>query len=252
MRIFKTFPEAFNEIQRDLREMGIHVDNTHMQDKQGSFPTYELYNYGYTVLEPSLDDLKPVQPWCDEEWKDRFRGIKGDGLNPGRSWNWREDDHMIWADYLEAEGVPLEKGVTPADWKRENAERGYEPFLFAYTYSERFAINQQVLRIIRELRNNPNSRQLYVSLWDPHHDAERLGKRRVPCSLGWHFMFRNELLHVTYFMRSCDFVTHFHNDCWLTLKLLHYVADCADMKPGRFSHFINSFHVYEKDVKNVY
>ena len=31
MRIFENFPEAFDEIARDLREMGIYVKNKKMQ-----------------------------------------------------------------------------------------------------------------------------------------------------------------------------------------------------------------------------
>ena len=258
MRIFKDFPEAFGEIARDLREMGIHVENKMMQDKGGSFPTMELYNYGFTVLEPKLRHLKITRDWCDAEWQDRYAGIMGDGLNPGTSWIKRSDDHMIWADYLEVGGTPLPNGVLPDEHKEQNREPhdadniDWEPELFAYTYSERFAMNQQVLRIIRELRRNPLSRQLYVSLWDPNHDCERLGRRRVPCSLGWHFLYRNDELAITYTMRSCDFVTHFHNDCWLSLKLLRLVAAAANIPAGRFSIFINSFHVYRKDVADVF
>lgn len=252
MRIFENFPEAFGEIARDLREMGIHVKNKKMQDKEGAFHTYELCNYGYTVLNPDFAHLEPTQPWAEVEWEDRLSGIENHPSNPGEAVDLREDDHMIWADYLEIGGRPLPYGVTIDSLIKSQPHLANDPAIFAYTYSERFAINQQVWRIIRELRENPDSRQLYVSLWDPHHDCERLGVRRVPCSLGWHFLFRNERLHVTYFMRSCDFVTHFQNDVWLTLKLLHYVAENAGFKPGRFSQFINSFHVYEKDVKDVF
>lgn len=227
MRLYKNFPEAFNEIRRDLKEMGVSVNNTHMQDKQGSFPTYELTNYGYTVLEPRFEDLNPVQPWADAEWAERVMGIHGNDVNPGEAWKLRKDEHMNWEEYLH-------------DGK------------FTYSYAERLALKTQVLAVIEELKRNRDSRQLFVSLWDPNQDIEVIGKLRVPCSLGWHFLFREDKLNITYFMRSCDFVTHYQNDIWMSLNLLHYVSQGANLPTGKFSHFINSFHVYQKDVKDVF
>lgn len=241
MRLFKDFNEARNEIKRDLKEMGIKVQNTHMQDKVGSFPTVELYNYGYTVLLPNPDHLNPTQPWLIDEWEDRKDGILGSPKNPGVAWEQRPE---IWNEFLEYQG----KVRNPGDPIGGSVEFP----LFSYTYSERFSLNQQVLRIIRELKENPESRQLYVGMWDPDVDSERLGKRRVPCSLGWHFLYREQVLNVTYTMRSCDFLTHWENDCCLTLLLQEFIANAAGVKAGKFSQFINSFHVYEKDVADVF
>lgn len=252
MRIFKDFSEARGEIKRDLKEMGVRVTGKKMQDKEGAFPTLELENYGYTVLEPlkNIGQLNPTPVWASAEWSDRRLGITGCSLNPGGAWTTRED--MDWSQYLEFDGKPLPNEMKLEDAQRANIDAAQDPVRFAYTYGERFALNDQVWKIIRELRDNPYSRQLYICMWDPHTDPDRLGKRRVPCSIGWHFIFRGEQLNVTYTMRSCDFFTHWDNDCWLTLKLLELVAIKANITPGQFSQFINSFHVYESDVANVF
>lgn len=253
MRIFNNFTEAKGEIARDLKEMGIKVENTMMQDKVGSFPTLELINYGYTVTKPMAADLSPTQPWAREEWKDRVSAIMGNPSPIGQAWRTRSDEHMDWSEFIEFDGKPLPNGVSLEEARASaNPLVASDPIRLAYSYGERFALNDQVMRIIRELRRNPNSRQLYVAMWDPHQDSERLGVRRVPCSIGWHFMLRADALHLTYTMRSCDFVTHWQNDVWLALMLLDFVCNKTGHTPGRFSQFINSFHVYEKDVAGVF
>lgn len=243
MRIFKSFTEAKNEIRRDLKEMGLAVANSHMQDKVGQFDTLELNNYGYTVLAPREGDLTPTTPWCHQEWTDRLAGIYGNASNPGTAFRTRKDKFMNWDEFLENNGEPVPLGAEPEELGLRS---------FSYTYSERFALKQQVMRIIWELKKNPLSRQLYISMWDPTTDSERIGYRRVPCSLGWHFLYRENALHMTYTMRSCDFATHFDNDCWLAFRLQEFIARAAHMPVGRFSHFINSFHVYTKDVADVF
>ncbi len=252
MRIFKTFDEARGEIARDLKEMGLKVQNTMMQDKVGEFPTLELINYGYTVTNPDQVQLRPVQPWATAEWKDRVAAIMGNPSPLGTAWMQRADDHMDWSEFIEYDGKPLPPGITLERMKQISPHAKNDPIRLAYSYGERFALNDQVMRIIRELRRNPNSRQLYIAMWDPHQDSERLGERRVPCSIGWHVMLRAGKLHLTYTMRSCDFVTHWENDVWLALNLLDFICLRTGHSPGRFSQFINSFHVYEKDVANVF
>ena len=252
MRIFKTFEEAKGEIARDLKEMGIEVENERMQDKEGSFPTLELINYGYTVTKPHTIQLNPIQPWTGREWEDRLNGIEGSPSPLGTAWSSRSDNHMNWEQYLEYDGNPLPQGITLDRMRQISPHAKNDPLRFAYAYGERLALNDQVLRVIRELRKNGPSRQLYISVWDPGTDIERIGVRRVPCSLGYHLMLRSGALHMTYTMRSCDFVTHWQNDCWLALHLLDYIAKKTGNSVGSFCQFINSFHVYSKDVADVF
>lgn len=251
-RIFKDFTEARGEIARDLKEMGVKVDNVMMQDKEGCFPTLELINYSYTVTQPMVQDLDPTMPWATTEWGDRVQAIMGNPSPLGTAWLTRADDKMDWSEFIEFDGRPLPHGVSLHEARMAHPRAANDPVRLAYSYGERFALNDQVMRVIRELRRNPQSRQLYVAMWDPYQDSERLGVRRVPCSLGWHFMMRGGKLNITYSMRSCDFVTHWQNDVWLTMMLLDLVCMKTGNEPGQFSQFINSFHVYEQDVADVF
>jgi thymidylate synthase len=222
MRFFSSFREANNEIRRDLAELGTSVHPQTMQDKDiandPGYDTRELLNYSYTVIEPELGELHPSQPWADEEFEERISFVN-------------EEHAEAWK-------------LRPEVWQ-EFANRG-----FSYTYGERYFPSLE--SIIGELKEHPESRQLYMSVWDPILDADKLGKLRVPCSLGYWFVKRGGRLHMTYMQRSADFATHFENDQYLSYKLQRYVAEQAGVPAGRFTHWIGSLHVYQKDVAGVF
>lgn len=228
MRVFTDFMDAKNEIRRDLNELGTTVfagyqGMDHAVLDRDKFTTKELTNYGYVVTRPFVSHLQPIQPWADAEWEERLSGCRGAPVNPGEAWQLRSD---VWSPLLEDNGK------------------------FSYTYSERLAAS--VGPAIFELYEHPTSRQAYVSVWDPRLDGPNLGRRRVPCTLGYHFMLRGGALHVTYYMRSSDFGTHFDNDIYLALKLAAFIADRIDQPLGSFTHIINSLHVYAADVAGVF
>jgi thymidylate synthase len=225
MRIFSNFDEALKEIKRDLAEMGTEVHPQTMQDKfvgnDDNYRTKELQNYDYTVKDAiqSITALKPTQPWADAEFGER---ISKTPLNPGVAYTLRED---VWDEFLH-------------DGK------------FAYTYPER--LYQKIDRIVAELKKNPQSRQLFLNIWEGEDLTKLGGISRVPCSLGYLFQLRGGKLHMTYLMRSCDWATHFQNDVYLAVRMLNHVAHSAGVKPGNFTHFIGSFHIYRKDAEGVF
>jgi thymidylate synthase len=225
MRIYQNFNIAMNEIKRDLAEMGINVHPQTMQDKyvadDPNYATKELQNYVYTVTDAVnyLDQLYVTQPWADEEFLERINCTL---KNPGDAYKHREG---VWNEFLH-------------DGK------------FAYTYGERIGYNLE--KVIKEIKLHPDSRQLYLSIWD-RDDVNNLGGgSRVPCSLGYLFQVREGRLHLTYFMRSCDLATHMQNDIYLATKLMDFVAGRTGYQPGNFTHFIGSLHIYKKDIEGVF
>ena len=227
MRIYMDATEAIEEIKRDLAEMGITVKPSTMQDKyvkgNPDYETLELQNYCYTILDAKAKEVPGVtQPWSDLEFEER---IQERFANPGEAYKTRED---VWNEFLH-EGQ------------------------FAYTYNERLSLNGQLGKIVNRIKEDPDSRQLWISLWDPNIDPDRLGGvSRVPCSLGYGFQVREGKLNIHYVMRSADFVTHFRNDIYLAIKLLEHVAELTGYEVGSFTHTIFSLHVYQKDVEGVF
>ena len=226
MRLFNDAFEMVREVERDLGEMGIRVHPDTMQDKvvagDKDYETLELQAYGYTLTKLDMPNLcKMVDylggnlEWADAEFSDR---VNSSYINPGTAHKLLP----VWAEFL-----------------RDGQ--------FSYTYNERF--REQLPVIIRELTLRPNTRQAVMTMFDRHQDMNNLGgKDRVPCSLSYQFYIRGGMLHMIYTMRSCDFLTHFVHDVYLSSKLLMYVAEQLGVKVGYLTHFMGSLHAYQKDI----
>lgn len=101
----------------------------------------------------------------------------------------------------------------------------------------------QLIAVFQKLREDPATRQAYVSIWDgyefnePSHD--------VPCTTGFQFFIRDAYLHLRVTMRS--------NDAWFGLpidlmqfSLLHRtMAAALGLIPGHYTHSVGSLHLYE-------
>ncbi len=229
MRIYIDFKTALNEIRRDVGEMGLQVHAHTWQDKvvkdDPQFKSLELQNYDYCVTNPRVEDLNPTQPWADAEWEERVEGIMGNPINPGIAWKLREE---VWSNFLTPGGV------------------------FGYSYAERFAYDQQVLRIIDRLESDPDSRQCFISIWRPDDICNLGGISRVPCSLGYQIQIRGGTLNLTYIQRSSDLATHFENDIYLAFRMQQYIANSLRIPVGRFTHNIFSLHLFRKDAEGIF
>src|SRR3990167_3214235 len=228
MRIFANCREATSEIKRDLKEMGVEVKLNRMQDKDikddPDYYTLEFRGYSYAILDTSdkdylLEMFGKKKDWAEAEFSER---ISLQNLNPGEAWKLRDD---VWREFLHSGKL-------------------------AYTYSER--IKEQAEKIIDEFSVNPTTRQAYLSIWDPNIDIDKMGKERVPCSLGYHFMIRDGEMECRYMIRSNDLFTHFAYDVWLAIALQEYIANAVGVEVGRFEHYICSLHAYRKDLKGIF
>ena len=231
MRIFGTCAEAIKELERDLYVRGRLVHPERMQNKnvkdKDAFVTKELTCYPFTILsghdrDVMLKYFDIPKAYVEQEWKDRISGLENQGVNPGEAWKIMS---KLWKQYLDKNGK------------------------FDYTYSERFYNWRQVENVRDELRKHPNSRQGVVSIYDPSQDSQNIGKRRIPCSMYYQFLIRENKLNLVYTMRSCDFLTHFGADVWLAFEFQKWMANELKISPGMLTMFIGSFHIYKKYMK---
>lgn len=179
--------------------------------------------------------LRPNLPWAEDHFLER---VGGEPLNPAPSHAW---------------------------WPWNHAQHHDENEVFSHTYPERFWPKQAGDRprpggyhkgiryhygdlsdVVRQLRDNIYTRQAVLPVFFPE-DTGNVSNVRVPCSLTYHFMYRDEQLHCHYTMRSCDFVRHFKDDVYLAARLLQWVAALADVKPGSLKMSIGSLHAMEGD-----
>lgn len=236
MRIYQTLYDAVNETARDLSVRGITVEVNSFQDKklQGEDRFFkELVGVAFKVDKPLLhrDDVigyifrdpeekKRIIKYCKQEIKDRCSGKK---LNPGNSYKIRAD---LWNNFLEGSGK------------------------FSYQYAERLWTNNQFEHVIDTLKNDKGTRQAYLSVWDPNIDMDGTktgGVSRIPCSLGYQFLIRNDRLHCIYNMRSNDFLSHNCIDLYCCSGLMEYVVKrlkdtYPKLKVGSLTFIAGSLH----------
>lgn len=232
MRIFKTFVEAYKELERELKHNGVIYQTQTVQDKDvrdnDDFKTKELLGYSFLVRTPQVDqfikELNLNQDWIRDEFTERISAMF---LNPGEAWKHRQE---IWEEFIH-------------DGK------------FGYTYSER--IGYQVQEVIALLKKTPFSRHAIVNIYHPEIDNQRReGTVRVPCTMYYNFMIRPDgeknKLHMIYNIRSNDFSTHFPYDLVLARLLQEYIASELGVETGDFIYQGGSFHVFYKDNKEIF
>lgn len=220
MRFYQTFPIALNEIRRELKEMGLLIHTKSVQNIVGDIEAYELQFYQYRVENAFYMDI-PVKnlDWCQAEFKERVSGLM---MNPGAAWELRKP---YWKQFINAFGK------------------------FDYAYPERITPNLE--HVINALRKDIFTRRAFLPILGLQDDADDF-KVRFPCSIGYHFLFRQEKLDMQYQLRSSDYFEHLANDLWLANRLQHYVADQLGVKSGVFYHSVGSLHCFTRDVKEVF
>lgn len=108
--------------------------------------------------------------------------------------------------------------------------------------------------VVNQLSKSPNTRQAYLPIWFPE-DTGAVHGKRVPCTLGYHFIIRDGVLDVSYFMRSTDLLRHFQDDIYLAVRLSQWVVDqLREDKPyfplriGKLIFHTANMHIFDQDV----
>lgn len=193
-----------------------------------------------------------------------------------------------WADkHFETERVslhPINPGTTYKEWRYPASAKEHVGFQFSHSYAERYwpkyagqtasgivmADEREGLDphcgirfeygdlwdLVEVLRRDPYTRQAYLPIFFPEDLQASLHGERLPCTLGYHFLMRSGRLDIVYHMRSCDFVRHFRDDVYLTVRLLLWVLDrlrdhdedWVSVTPGKFIMNISSLHCFEDDT----
>lgn len=206
------------------------------------------------------ENIKPNLPWADDHFNERVCGIP---LNPGEQYkNWpfygrdkemRNQDDKFTHTYMER------------FWPKFAGKVNSELYVGFEELETAMGIRYQVgdyNDLLNHLYEDPYSRQAFLPIWFPE-DTGVVHGGRVPCTLGYHFILRNGFLHMTYYIRSCDYLRHFNDDVYMAfrlannlieqLKLRSYKGNLADGNPwenvklGRFRMDIISLHVFAQE-----
>lgn len=268
-------------IERARQQLLSHGITVHTERWQGvnaankpEMRTTELLNFfgavdlrGQDRLAAYRAEVRPNLPWADDHFDERVAGAP---FNPGThyaTWPYagsaeaqlERDGGMYNHNYMERYwpkqagylGMPTK---TAREWNQGMLGRSWP--------GSRLGIRHQygdLQDMVKLLAEEPLTRQAYLPIFFPEDTGKGDGGRK-PCTLGYHFMMRENRLHVFYPMRSCDFVRHFRDDIYLTVRLLLWVIgrcqalnpdDWHNVRPGVFSMFTSSLHVFANDWRHV-
>jgi len=194
------------------------------------------------------DDIQPNLPWADDHFEERVGGLP---LNPGEQWkNW---PWALRADKFRTAGdSQFSHTYMERYWPKNAGQRDIDIHQgIRYAYGD-------LSDVVEHLHQHPETRQAYLPIWFPE-DTGVVHDERVPCTLGYHFLYRHGYLHMTYYIRSCDLTRHFRDDLYLSLRLQLWVLDqlrghsdaWRDPKPGQFIFHCVSMHCFENDFRTL-
>ena len=213
--------------------------------------TREVLNVSLNIKVPDFeydDEIEAWQIWtqCNLPWaEDHFQErVSGQPLNPPPS-----EAYWPFAQAGNAAHKKNEKfshTYPERFWPKQAAREGRFA-LYAYNYGIRFDLGD-LEDLLQVLKKNPRSRQAYLPVWFPEDLTAAKHNERVPCTLGYHFLQTPEGgLDVSYYMRSCDLIRFFADDCYMAGRLLQWVAARVGLEPGRLRMYIANLHAFVGD-----
>jgi len=106
----------------------------------------------------------------------------------------------------------------------------------------------QISQVVRDIRQNPDSRRLIVSAWNVA-DIERMAL--PPCHLLFQFYVAEAKLSCQLYQRSADIFlgVPFNIASYALLTLM--IAQVTDLKPGEFIHTLGDAHLYLNHLEQV-
>src|SRR5215216_3320405 len=109
----------------------------------------------------------------------------------------------------------------------------------------------QLDRAYRALKNNPDSRQVVLQIWDPRIDLPdeegRPAAPDIPCNVLSMLKVRDGKLEWTQVMRSNDLFRGVPYNFVQFTVLQEVMAGWLDLEVGSYDHLSDSLHVYEDD-----
>lgn len=273
----QSFTSAREQLEEAILERSkpVHTESWQGIDisKRPEMRTHELLNVSLEVPLGGVEylghwrrDVRPNLPWADDHFAERVCGAP---INPGREWlNWPWGKNA--EKFLDANGQ-FNHNYMERYWPR-NAAQVKTP---TYTPTDYWQALDRVshtgyrvgLRgcygdlesLVRLLADEPLTRQAWLPIFFPEDTGNADGNARKPCTLGYQIIVREERAHIFYPLRSCDFVRHYHDDVYMTIRLLLWVIEqCRSLnpywkkvRPGTYTMHMTSLHVFENDMREL-
>ncbi len=119
----------------------------------------------------------------------------------------------------------------------------------------------QIAGLINSLKNNPDSRRMIVTAWNPgvlpdtkknFEDNVRNGKAALPpCHAFFQFYVHNKKLSCQLYQRSADIFLGVPFNIASYALLTEMIAHVCDLKCGEFVHTFGDAHIYSNHIEQV-
>ena len=227
--------KQYHDILRSILEHG-----TEHQDRTG---VGTISHFGFQTRFDLRDGFPIVTTkkvpfrWVAEEL---FWFLSGDTNEA----NLRAKGVDIWKEWADEEHT-RRFGREPGDL---GPVYGYLWRSFGGHYPKRDGVDQ-IARLINEIENNPNSRRLIVSGWDPRVcDNVDL----PPCHTLFQFKVERErLLHCQLYQRSADAFLGVPFNISSYVLLTHLIAHVCGLEVGEFIFTLGDYHIYQNHMDQV-
>lgn len=115
---------------------------------------------------------------------------------------------------------------------------------YGHRWRNRFGTDQ-LARLIRHLRAEPNSRRAVLTMWGPQQDLANLESKDVCCNTHAYFEIRGGKLNMTVLCRSNDLVWGAYGANVVHFSFLQeFVASALDVPLGVYRQFSHNLHLY--------
>lgn len=133
------------------------------------------------------------------------------------------------------------------DYERSNRKDGTLGKVYGYQWRN-FNGTDQLFNLMWTLQNEPTSRRMMVSAWNP---ADMDDMVLPPCHYGFQIYTRNGYLDLIWTQRSVDIFLGLPYDIAIYGLLLLYLAKGFDYKPGRLIGQLGDCHLYLNHKEGV-
>ena len=185
--------------------------------------TKALFNIGFEISDPVNNSIKQS-----------FRNWKEDYAEAEWQWYLSGDPHVNTLGKI--------YGKVPKIWTKMANKLG----LVNSNYGAQWERRDQLDKVIKMLRRNPDTRQAAISIYDGKEMDQY--EYDTPCTYAVQFTVVNNHINMCVTMRSNDLWYGFCNDQYCFSELQKLVAEETDYKVGSYFHFAHNLHLYEKDL----
>ena len=212
-----------NKVFRNANEAYDYVHDQILQNGVTFGDTKALFNVGFYMTDPN--DRKIINK--ERKWSEEYAEAE---------WQW----YLTGDPKVETLGEIY--GKIPAIWSRMANEQGQVNSNYGYQWER----NDHLERVVKLLRNFPDTRQACVSIYDGKEMSDYAYD--TPCTYAVQFTIVNNRLDMCVTMRSNDLWYGFCNDQYQFSKLQEMVSKRLEIETGVYYHFAHNMHLYNNKI----